>query len=148
MSASPLPVGASATRLLPPGRRGRASARPIREPDPGKHLPHRTLCFLLARARDSQRKGHVVEGREMPDQPEILENHADSAPELRERVARGTAELLTEKLDPAARRPVGEIEELQKRRLARAGWAGEKIESALAETEIEVAQPLGSRTVA
>ena len=63
-------------------------------------------------------------------------------------VARRFAQFLAEQLDAAARRPLGEIEQLEQRGLARARRAGEEIEAAAAQAEVEIAQHFGARAVA
>ena len=104
--------------------------------------------LLVARAGYPQRKRDIVERGQMPDQAEVLEHDADPAAEGRQRVARGLGQLLAEQAYASARRPLREVEQLEKRRLPRARRAGEEIESAVGEPEIEVAQHLGARAVA
>jgi len=49
----------------------------------------------------------------VPDQPKVLEHHADPAAERRQRFALGLAQLFPEQADPAPGRPLREIEQLE-----------------------------------
>src|SRR6185503_15592598 len=73
---------------------------------------------------------------------------SDPAAEGGQRLARRFAQLFAEQPDSAPRRPLREVEELQKRRLSRARRSGEEIEAAIRQAEIEVAQNFGARAVA
>ena len=84
----------------------------------------------------------------MADEPEVLEDHADASPEVGKRFARSLAQVFAEEPDPAARRPLREVEELEQRRLSCARRAGEEIEAASRQREVEVAEHLGARSVA
>ena len=64
------------------------------------------------------------------------------------RLARRIGQFLAEQLDPAARRALREIEQLEKRRLAGARRAGEEIKAAAPEPKIEVAKHFGAGAVA
>ena len=92
-------------------------------------------------------KRDIVEGRQVPDQAEVLEHHADAAAEGRQSVALRLAQFLPEQVDAAARRALREVEQPEQRGLARAGRAGEEIEAAAAKLEVEVAQHFGARAV-
>jgi hypothetical protein len=83
----------------------------------------------------------------MAEQAEVLEHNADAAPEDRERLSRRIAQLLAEQPDPAPRRPLREIEQLEQRGLARARRTGEEIEPAVVQPEVEIAQDLGPGSV-
>ena len=134
--------------LLAARQRRRPGAGAVGEPDPGQHLAHRPLDLGLVMPGDAQRKRDIVERRQMADQPEVLEDHADPAAEGGQRLARRVAQFLAEQADPAARRALGEVEQFEQRGLARARRAGEEIEAAAAQPEVEVAQHLGAGAVA
>ena len=70
--------------LLAARQGGRARARPVGEPDPGKHFPHRSFKLGIALARDPQGQRDIVERRKMADQAEVLEDDADPAVDNRE----------------------------------------------------------------
>src|SRR5207237_1390600 len=118
------------------------------KPNPGEHLPNRPFDFLVAGTANAQRERDVVERRQVADQAEILEHHSDPPAERWKRVARRLAQLLAEQLDPPPRRPLGKVEQLQKRRLASTRRAGEEVEGAGAQAEIEVAEHFGTGAVA
>ena len=84
----------------------------------------------------------------MPDEPEILEDHADTATKRRQGLARSFAQLLPEQSNPPARWSLRKVEKLEKGCLSGARWTCEEIESRAGETEIEVAQDFGPRAVA
>ena len=134
--------------LLLPARQGRRTgARPVGQSDPGQHLANRSLDLFFAGAGDPQRKRDIVEGRQVADQAEVLEHHADSAAEGRQSVALRPAQLRAEQVDPPSGRALCEVEKPEQRGLARAGRAGEEIEAAAAKLEVEVAQHFGARAV-
>ena len=58
-------------------------------------------------------KRDIVEGRQMRDQPEILEDDADPAAEAGQARARHGDDVLAEQADQAAARPQGEIEQFE-----------------------------------
>ena len=134
--------------LLPARQRRRARAGAVGKPDPVEHLAHRAFDVLLAGAGDAQRKRDIVERRQMADQAEILEHDPDAAAKLRQCIARRVAELFAEQADPAPRRPLRQIEQLEQRGFARARRAGEEIEAPAGQPELEVAQDLGARAKA
>jgi hypothetical protein len=84
----------------------------------------------------------------MPDQGEILEHHPDPAAKPGQPLARHRDDILAEQPDEAPARPLGEIEQLQQRGLARAGRARQKIETALAQREGQVGKRFSARPVA
>ena len=134
--------------LLAARQRRRARAGAVGEPDPGEHLAHRALDLVLAMPGDAQRQRDIVERRQMADEAEILEHHADAAAEGGQQVARGVGQFLAEQADPAARRALREVEQFEQRGLARARRAGEEIELPRAKPEVEIAQHFAARAVA
>ena len=84
----------------------------------------------------------------MTDQAEVLEHDSNAAAILRKRLSRRFGELVAEQANPAARRPLRQVEQLEQRSLACSRWPGEEIEAALAEAEVEIAQDFRSRAVA
>ena len=84
----------------------------------------------------------------MADEPEVLEDHADASPEVGKRFAGSLAKIFAEEPDPAARRSLRQVQELQQRCLSRARRASEEIEASCRQREIEVAEHLGARSVA
>ncbi len=84
----------------------------------------------------------------MRDEPELLEDDADPPPEAGQAAARHGDDILAEQPDQAAAWPLGEVEELEERRLARTRGAGQEVEAALAQRKAEVRQRLGARAVA
>src|SRR6478735_12477266 len=84
----------------------------------------------------------------MPDQPEVLEDNADAPAIWRQGFPRRVGQLVAEQLDAPARRPLCKIEELQERRFARARWAGEEIEAAGGQPEVQVTEHFRAGPVA
>ena len=97
--------------LLAARKRRGAGAGAVGEADPGEHLPDRRLQILVLDPGDAQRQRDIVEGREMRDQPEILEDHADPAAEAGQPRARHGDDILAEQADQAAARPLREVEQ-------------------------------------
>ena len=140
---------AMATRCCsPPDRVAGPGAGAVAEADPGEHLADRPLQILLVDPGHPKRQGDIVEGGEMGDEPEILEDDADPPPEAGQALPRHGDDVLAEQFDQAAARPLGEVEELEERGLARARRAGEEVEAAVAQREAEVRQRLRSRAIA
>jgi hypothetical protein len=154
--ASTLPVGSSATsssgramtaRAMatrccspPDSVAGRALARSARptQASISRTGPSRSSSLD---AGDAQRQRDIVEGRQMADQPEILEDDADPPAEAGQRVARHGDDQSSPNSGSGRGRPLGEIEQFEQRGLAGARRAGEEIEAALP-AEVEVAQHL------
>src|SRR3546814_19569849 len=84
----------------------------------------------------------------MRHQPEILEHHADAATEAGQALAGQRHHILPEQADDAPAGPLGEVEQLQQRRLARARRAGQEIETAAGERKAYVGQRLAIQTIA
>ena len=163
ISGSTLPVGSSATQQLGAGddgagdgdalllaaRQGRgAGAGAVAEADPGEHLADRPLQIVLVDSGDAQRQRDIVEGGEVVDEAEILEDDADPAAEAGQALPRHGDDVLAEQFDQAAARPLGEVEQFEQRGLAGARRAGEEVEAAVAQREAEVRQRLRPRAVA
>ena len=90
--------------LLAARQRRRAGAGAVGEADPGEHLPDRRFEVLVLDARDPERQRDIVEGGEVRDQPEILEDDADPPAEAGQAVARHGDDVLAEQADQAAAR--------------------------------------------
>src|SRR3546814_18717101 len=84
----------------------------------------------------------------MRHQPEILEHHADAATEAGQALAGQRHHILPEQADDAPAGPLGEVEQLQQRRLARARRAGQEIETAAGERKADVGPRLAIQTIA
>ena len=85
-----------------------------------------TRCFGLGLAGDTQGQGDVVERRQVTNQPEVLENDANAAAEIWQGVALDLAHFLAEEADPATRRSLGEVKQLEQRGLAGPGGTGQE----------------------
>src|SRR3954469_1406672 len=83
----------------------------------------------------------------MAHQSEVLEHDADAPAEMRQGFAWRLGQLFAEQADPAARRPLREIEQLQQGGLPGAGRAGKEIEAAMSKAKVEVAQNLCARAI-
>ena len=126
----------------------RPSSRSVGEADPGKHLPNGSLDLALRSSGNTQRKRDIVERRQVPDESEILENDADTAAERGQGLARCLAQLFAEKANSTPCRTLGEVEQLEERRLSSARRTGEEIEARAREAEIEIAKHFGACAVA
>ena len=99
-------------------------------------------------ARQPERQGDIVEGRQMIQQPEILEHHPDAAAEGRQVAAPGGGQFGAEQGDQAPAGRLGDIDQLQQRGLARARKAGQEGERARLQRETDIAQHFGARAIA
>ena len=72
----------------------------------------------------------------------------DAATEARQPLTRQSHHIFAEQADDTPTRPLRKIEELQKRRLARTGRAGEKIETAAGERKADVRKRLTVQPIA
>ena len=134
--------------LLAARQRRRTGAGAVGEPDPGQHLAHR--AFDLLSLAPETRSGSATLSN--ADRCRISRKSWNTTPmrrrKRRQRVARRIGQLLAEQADAAARRALGEVQQLEQRGLARARRAGEEIEAARRQPEVEVAQHFGARAVA
>lgn len=76
----------------------------------------------------------------MRDQPEILEDDADTAAKSGQARARHRHRILAEQADDAAAGALRKVEKLQQRRLAGAACPGQEIEGAAGQREADVGQ--------
>ncbi len=116
------------TLLLTAGERRGARVQAFAEPDPAQQFADVTVDLGVAAAVDAQRERNILDGGHVVDQPEVLEHHPDPPAQARQILARRDGDILVEQMDEPARRPQGEIHELQKRRLPRAARSGQKME--------------------
>jgi hypothetical protein len=72
------------------------------------------------------------------DQPKVLENNADPAPEAGEALARHGDDIFAEQPDEAPARPLRQIKEPQQRGLAGPRRPGKEVEASLAKRKAEV----------
>ncbi len=115
--------------------------------------PLHQLQHVLAIGRrllpgDAQGQGDIVEGAQVIQQAELLKHHPDAAPQLRQGAARRGRQGLAEQIDQPARGPLGHVDQLEQRALARAGRAGEEMERARLQVERDVAQGFGRAAIA
>src|SRR5207244_1370333 len=97
---------------------------------------------------DAQRQRDIVEGGQMRDQPEILENDADAAAKAGQAGARHGDDILAEQTDQPPARAQGEIEELEQGGLAGARRAGQKIKAAVAKRKSKIGQGFSAGAIA
>jgi hypothetical protein len=138
--------GVSSRRAKPDKSLPNSEIRPrvelVGQSDPFQQLAHIAAQLRLGRSGDSQRQRHVVEGRKMRNQAEILEYDADPAPQGRKLAPRQAGQILAEQRNQAARRALGHIDQAQQGGLAGARRAGEEMERARLEAQGDVAQHL------
>ena len=103
-------------------------------------------CTLATLARDS---GYgLVEHAAVGEQAMILEHHADAEPMLRDAAAPHAREFAIVDGDVAARRPLGEADQLEQGALAGAGMAGHEGDFTRADLEADFGQCVESGLVA
>src|SRR5262245_33623433 len=119
---------------------GRKGMHAIAQSNPLQKIGHVLLVVRNALAGDTQRKGNVLPGAEVIEQPEILEDNADPAPELRPPRRRDTTDILPQHVDLPLRRLHGHEQETQQRRLAGSGRARQEMERARTQMEARIPQ--------
>ncbi len=107
--------------LLAARKRVGRRVHPVAKPDPGEKLLHILGILTLFPARQLERHGHIVEGREMVEQAEILEHHPDPPPDGGEIGAPGGRQIAAEKGNQAPGGGLGQKDQLEQRCLARTG---------------------------
>ena len=115
------------------------------QPDPAQHLADVGADLALRAAGDAQRQRDVVECRQMRQQAEILEHHADAAAQPRQQRGVRRSHVGAEDRQPAAGRADGEVHQAQQAGLAGAGRAEQPAERAVRQREAEIVQHLGTR---
>ena len=100
----------------------------IAQTDPFEKFAYVFANLILARTGDAQRQGDVVVRREVAEQPEVLEDDADTAPQRRQLVAPERGDIVPEQGKPPARRAMPEIENFEKRRFTRTAGANDEVE--------------------
>jgi hypothetical protein len=128
--------------LLAARQDGRQHMHALAEADPFEKLDHVAAIARLLAAAHAQRQGHVLVGRHVVEQAEILEHDADAAAQERQFAAGDSRPVLAEDGDQPARRAQRQEEQAQQRRLARAGRAGQELEGAFGDVEGDVPQDL------
>ena len=135
------------TLLLAARKSGGPRIGPLREPDPFQHVGNRRLQICFAHAGNAQGQGDIVEGGQMVDQAEVLEHHAHAPAIGGQTIARQRDHIGAEHPDRPARGTLGEIEQLEQRRLAGPAGSCEKIETAWKQSERYVGQHFAIGTV-
>ena len=134
--------------LLTARQRCGSRRRAVGQAHPRQHFLDRCGNLALVGARQAQRKRDIVKGGEVRDQPEILKHHTDPSPQLGQAVTRHCHQILAEQADCATAGALGKVEQTQKRRLASARRAGQKIKTATRQRERHVRQRLRPCAVA
>src|SRR5499426_616883 len=120
----------------------------IAEPDPAQQFDHLLAITVLGLPDHPQRQCHVLEGRHVVEQAEILKHDADAPPQRGQRVLAEGSDIVAEQRDQSARGPQREKQQTQKRGLAGTRGPGEELERTLIDTERKIAQDLGTKLVA
>ena len=98
-------AGDSGALLLSAGQNRRIGVHPVAKSHPFQELGDVLRVIALLAARDPQGKRHILPGRQMIEQPEVLKNDADPASEVRALRRRILGNIPSEKMDKPARRP-------------------------------------------
>ena len=131
--------------LLAAGQFRRPRARLLRQPHPAQHLAHVGADLAFRPAGDAQRQRHVVERRQVRQQAEVLEHHADAPAQPRQQPALGGLDVGAEQRQPAAGRPDRQVHQPQQAGLAGARRPEQPAERAVRQHEAEIVQHLWSR---
>ncbi len=104
--------------LLAAGKHGRQNIDAFAKPDPFQQLQHIGLVGTLVLAAHPQRQGHILVGRQMVEEAELLEDDADAPAHQRQLLARNIRDIAAKHADQAAGRLQRQEEKPEKRRLA------------------------------
>src|SRR5207253_2327307 len=119
----------------------------LAQPHPAEKLLDVMGVVVRAPSCDAQRQRHIVEGRKVIEQAEVLEYDAHAAAKRGKGGALCRRKVVSKQRDEAARRRFGEVHEPQERALARARCSGEEGEGARIEAKRHVAQDFWSCAV-
>src|SRR5215831_14723371 len=120
----------------------------IAEPNPVQQFDHLLAITVLGLPDHPQRQCHVLEGRHVVEQAEILKHDADAPPQCGQRVLADGSDIVAEQRHQPARGPQREKQQTQKRGLTGARGPGEELERTLIDTERKIAQDLGTEAIA
>ena len=134
--------------LLAAGKRGRFRGQPVAQADPPEQFGDMLPDVRAARTGDAQRQGHVVDGRQVVEQLEILVDHPDAPAQGGDLVARQGRDIAAEQMHQAPGRPQGQVDQAHQRGFAGAAFAGQEMETARFEAEDDIAEHLGPGAVA
>ncbi len=98
-------------------------------------------------ALHAQRQRDVLIGRQMVEQAKILEDDADAAAQIGDRILAEARGVAVEQADEAARRLQRQQDETQQGRLAGARRAGEELKRLRPDLETDVLQDFSSHSV-
>ena len=142
MRGRPTTARATATRWRsPPDSWFGPVPEAVREPDLVERLLGARPALAERQAGVEQAVGDVVERRPAVEQEELLEHEPDRArPERRERAVGELGRRMPVDPDRPGRRPLERPEDVEERRLARAGRADDRDELALLDRERDAAQ--------
>src|SRR6267143_2654781 len=108
------------------------------EPDDAQHFLDLRLEVAQHALRHTQREGHVLEDGQVGQQLEILEDHADLPPQVRQVAPLEEAQVLPLDVDAAGGRLLLADQEADQRRLSGTAWTHEKDEVLLGNRERDV----------
>jgi hypothetical protein len=131
--------------LLAAGQFGGAGLRLVGQPDPAQHFRHIRPDLPLGPSADAQRQGDVVERRQMRQQAEILEHHADTPAQRRQIAPHGVADIDAEHGQLARLRPDGKMQQPHQAGFAGAGRPLQPAKAAWLDAKADVAQNLRPR---
>src|SRR6516165_7982234 len=120
----------------------------VAEPDPVQQFDHLLAITVLGLPDHPQRQCHVLEGRHVVEQAEILKHDADAPPQRRQRVLAQRGDIVAEQRDQPARGPQREEQQTQKRGLAGARGAGEELKRMRIDAKRKIPQDLGPYAIA
>src|SRR5947209_3462375 len=134
--------------LLAAGENRRQDVHAVAEADPAQKLDDLAAIRGIVAALHAQGQRDILVSGEMIEQAEILEDDADAAPEPGDRVLVERGRLFAEQADQSARRLQRQENELQQRRLAGAGGAGQELKALRLDVEAEIVEDLVAHPVA
>src|SRR5436189_788677 len=115
--------------------------------DPLQHLKRLALLRRQWQAEDTHHEGDVLKHREPGDQPKILEDKADAAPERLDLRRAQRAQIAAQHFQIAFTRKLFAQEQTEECRLAGAAGPGQKDELAFVDGEGKIAESVNAALV-
>jgi methionyl-tRNA formyltransferase len=101
---------------------------PPAEPDPLQNLAHTPPNESLRQSEHLERNSDVLDHVPVENEPEVLEDDADVAPQVRNRIASEPADLAPHEQDPTRVDALGGVQQPEQRALSGTGGAGDEDE--------------------
>ena len=141
-------AGYGQTLLLATGQGRGQGGHVIAKPDPGQQFGDVVAILGWLVASNPQRQGGVVEGREVVQQQQILEHHADPPAHGGQIAGRHAGDVLAEQPHLTGRGLGGQVDQLEQRAFAGAGGSRDEVERPARQRQRDPAEDLRAAPIA